>query len=388
MTNPQAVQPFTMSVQLLAEMSNKYGKNPEYVLAGGGNTSFKDKDFLYIKGSGTSLATIKPEEFVIMRRAELEKMWDKSYSENNAQRESEVLEDMMDARAKGQTGRPSVETLLHELFDKAYVLHLHPALVNATTCAKNGEAAIKALFSEALWIPAEKPGFILAKTCKKYFDKYVAEFGKAPVLLFLQNHGVFFAAETKADMIALIEHTCEQIRFGVTQMPQLAETPHDSEQVSELEAMVHAVVGSERSTCFFTNATLLRQSDGWQTVESCSLTPDHIVYLGHAFCCVSHSSDRFEQQQLLENAICTFRDTAGYLPKIIVIRGVGAFACAATQRDAETYRALFLDALKITVYARNFGGVQMMSNDLTDFIRNWEVERYRQQVFSSGNTAV
>ena len=64
-----------MSIQLLAEMSNKYGKNPEYVLAGGGNTSFKDNDYLYIKGSGTALATIKPEEFVVMRRADLNKMW-------------------------------------------------------------------------------------------------------------------------------------------------------------------------------------------------------------------------------------------------------------------------------------------------------------------------
>ncbi len=60
-----------MSLETIAKISNKYGANPEYVLAGGGNTSFKDADFLYIKGSGTSLATIKPEEFVKLGRKAL-----------------------------------------------------------------------------------------------------------------------------------------------------------------------------------------------------------------------------------------------------------------------------------------------------------------------------
>ena len=39
-----------MSLEKLVLMSNKYGSNPDYVLAGGGNTSFKDEEFLYVKG--------------------------------------------------------------------------------------------------------------------------------------------------------------------------------------------------------------------------------------------------------------------------------------------------------------------------------------------------
>ena len=56
---------YTEKLAALAAMSNKYGANPEYVLAGGGNTSFKSADRLWIKGSGTALATIKPEDFVV-----------------------------------------------------------------------------------------------------------------------------------------------------------------------------------------------------------------------------------------------------------------------------------------------------------------------------------
>ena len=42
-----------MSLEKIVAISNKYGANPEFVLAGGGNTSYKDSKYLYIKGSGT-----------------------------------------------------------------------------------------------------------------------------------------------------------------------------------------------------------------------------------------------------------------------------------------------------------------------------------------------
>ena len=59
------------NLNALAKMSNKYGSDSNFVLAGGGNTSYKDEEYLYIKGSGTALATIQPEDFVVMNRAAL-----------------------------------------------------------------------------------------------------------------------------------------------------------------------------------------------------------------------------------------------------------------------------------------------------------------------------
>ena len=47
-----------MSIETLVQFSNHYGADARFVLAGGGNTSYKNEEHLYIKGSGTSLATI------------------------------------------------------------------------------------------------------------------------------------------------------------------------------------------------------------------------------------------------------------------------------------------------------------------------------------------
>ena len=120
-----------MELSTLVKMSNTYGSNPAYVLAGGGNTSVKDDTTLYVKGSGTQLATIKAEEFVKMDRARLNEIMKTEYPADDVKRESAYLADVMAAVTdEDKTKRPSVEALLHNLFAYTYVLHVHPTLIN------------------------------------------------------------------------------------------------------------------------------------------------------------------------------------------------------------------------------------------------------------------
>ena len=60
-----------MLLDELTARSNYYGSDENLVLAGGGNTSLKDGDFMYIKGSGTALSTITNDGFVKMNRKKL-----------------------------------------------------------------------------------------------------------------------------------------------------------------------------------------------------------------------------------------------------------------------------------------------------------------------------
>ena len=188
----------------LAAMSNKYGADADYVLAGGGNTSYKDSETLYVKGSGTALATIKPEEFVRMDRSLLFEIRTKQYSDVEAECEAQVLADMMAARREGETRRPSVETVLHDLLEWQFVLHLHPASVNGITCSKEGQATIARLFPNAVWVPNSKPGYTLAMLCMKALADGKAATGVCPQLIFLENHGVFFAADTTEEIDAIV----------------------------------------------------------------------------------------------------------------------------------------------------------------------------------------
>ena len=40
-----------MGLEIIEKISHKYGADSRYVLAGGGNTSYKDDEYLYVKGS-------------------------------------------------------------------------------------------------------------------------------------------------------------------------------------------------------------------------------------------------------------------------------------------------------------------------------------------------
>ena len=96
-------------LESLVNISRYYGINPAYIIAGGGNTSYKNKEKLYIKASGISLATIDLDGFVIMSRDKLGAMEDKVYSEDSVSREEEVKADMMNAILSPENLRPSVE---------------------------------------------------------------------------------------------------------------------------------------------------------------------------------------------------------------------------------------------------------------------------------------
>ena len=357
----------------LAAMSNKYGADPEYVLAGGGNTSFKSQDLLWIKGSGTSLATIKPEDFVVLERSLLNKMWSADYPGNEAEREAAVLADMMAARIKGENRRPSVETLLHDLFPQQYVLHVHPAMVNGLTCAKEGRAAVEKLFPESLWVDACKPGYILALECKGAMDAYKASSGKNCKLLFLQNHGIFFAGDTVQELDVLAEAVMEALAAAVKRRPDMQEQSYDAARVAAISPVLRGLYGENQPATvkFFANKEVLAYDP-----KTKSLSPDHIVYAKAKQLFVPAGTDGDGIRELF----LAFVAENGYKPRIIFVEELGMFACGNTMKEAITAQAVMLDAIKVVAYTEAFGGVSPMPDFLIDFIVNWEVESYRSKV--------
>ncbi len=347
----------------LAQMSNRYGADPSYVLAGGGNTSYKNEENLYIKGSGTSLATIRPEDFVVMDRKALDKMWTANYPAGEADRESAVLEDMMAARVPGESRRPSVETLLHQLFPQKYILHVHPALVNGLTCGARGEEMMKALLPDAVWVEACKPGYILALLCKEKMEAFKKETGKDCALLFLQNHGIFFAGDSveEIDLLALqVMGTLSLAAVGI-------KGRFCAKRVQEIKAQLQQLPGAQ-AVYFAVNPQVLSYD-----ASTKSLSPDHIVYAKARQLSLPEGAD-------VKAAWEAFTAENGYTPRIVFAENAGMFACGTSEKEAATAQVVMEDAIKVCAYAAAFGGVQPMPDELIDFILNWEVERYRSQV--------
>ena len=103
-------------LELLAAVSRLYGADKNYVIAGGGNTSYKNNHKIWVKASGTSLATMQPDDLAILDREKLNVISEKKYSEETNLREEQVKQDLAEATITKEK-RPSVETSIHNVIN-------------------------------------------------------------------------------------------------------------------------------------------------------------------------------------------------------------------------------------------------------------------------------
>lgn len=348
----------------LVSMSRKYGANPELVLAGGGNTSMKTEDTLHVKCSGTRLGSIDEAGFVPVSRVLLKKTLEKQYPEADDEREAAFIADVMAARSIiGDSRRPSVEALLHNLFPKKYVLHLHPALINGLTCSVQGETAAKAIFGEdALWIPLCKPGYTLAKLCAKKIDEHLRRTGRRERILLLQNHGIFIAGDTTEEIDDMLSDTMEKLELAVLVRPDFS--PVNRNDLAFQTRLKERLNMPCVRYCGF--GEMLDFAESREAAEPLmhSFTPDHIVYCGAYPLYLERPEDI---DGITEGAA-----------RIVIVRDIGFYALGDTEKAADTAAELFCDSVKIAVYSRSFGGPLHMTQEMTDFIVNWEAESYRK----------
>ncbi|MDY0290496.1 MAG: class II aldolase/adducin family protein [Sphaerochaeta sp.] len=353
-----------MSIEQLFSESRRYGSSDRYVLLGGGNTSMKEDGVLYVKASGSELATIGAKGFVRMDLAKMDAIWGNIYSSDDDEREDEVLKDMMACRLEGESSRPSVEALLHALLPYTYVVHLHPALVNGITCSVEGPQAIGRLFPDALWIELVKPGFILAKIVRERLALQKERTGTSSSVIFLQNHGVFVGGPTLEEISGVYDHILGTIEAALVRKPDFTPLVMDEARKAGVVARLQQLTGEKIFSVMNRELSrYLASSSSFAPVAS-SFTPDHIVYSGFKPLWVGEGDS-------VEDAFGEYERHNGNAPKIVCVQKTGVFSVGAKPLP------LFLDTVRVSVYTESFGGPRFMDEDMIDFIRNWEVEKYR-----------
>jgi len=381
-------------------MSNRYGRNDEYVLAGGGNTSYKENGILYVKGSGVALSEIIPEQFVALDIEKLLIMIKPDYHTemSQAEKEDKALSDMMDARLSGEENkRPSIESVLHAMFPFSFVLHVHPALINGLTCSKNGKQTCKSIFDDkAVWIDLVKPGLELAQTCNREFKANTEKTGKHPQIVILQNHGIFISADTVEEIDGLMEYTVTKLKENIKETPSFDDAPYDSSLADAIEATLKSLYSNDNAATvlFCTNTQVLKYVKDKESFKpvSKSFSPDHIVNCkdeplfierqgdgSPVYSLASEALKTTEPSPCLDTQFTAYIKRKGFKPKIVAVQNLGFFALSETKQNAERAKALFLDSIKIATYAKSFGGEIPLNDEFAKFILNWEAEAYRSK---------
>ncbi|NCO36369.1 MAG: hypothetical protein AUJ92_22270 [Armatimonadetes bacterium CG2_30_59_28] len=384
----------------LVELSDLYGRDADFVIAGGGNTSVKVGDRLLIKASGIPLAGITRDGFVELDRRKVRATLTTDYSKDLIEREAQVKSDLLAARVAPEKGtRPSVEAALHELMEYSYVVHVHATIVNGMTCGENGRRVARELFGDdALWIDYCNPGYALAMNAVAAIENYLAGHqGKCPKVLFLENHGVVVGADQPREIGRLItqivgrlsKYVAERLPENPFGLPtvQLAESGRLAERANQVAPALRGMLttNGRAPVITFSDAAVVCEfvssELGRKIVKAGPFTPDQIVYCRSFPLWVGHSRlSKGSVVDALRDAIAHYQERLGGLPRVILVEGLGLFSVGDTKPMAATASAAYVDVMKVARFSTAFGGPHALTSREWRFVDGWEVERYRRKV--------
>lgn len=366
-------------IESLVAISRKYGSDPRFVIAGGGNTSYKNAEKLWVKASGHALATITEDGFAVLDRALLDPMKKKKYSSDTAEREEQVKNDLA-AACITKDRRPSVETSLHDCMGFSYVVHLHPTLVGGLMCSAMAEEKCKELFPEALYIAYTDPGYTLFKKVYDKIQAYRKASGHEPQVIFLQNHGIFVGADSTEEIERIYDSVLSTLEAQVKPIPE-GDAPI-CDCVSEVVPAIRTILsrsGRGLKTLKVTGSALIEAMMEQAESVLSPFTPDGIVYCKSEYVFIEPKEGE-DLAKLAEKRIEHYTARRGHTPKVILIKGIGLIAAGDSAKNAQIITDVFMDAVKIAWYAESFGGQHPMTKRQIEFIDNWEVENYRRKV--------
>jgi rhamnose utilization protein RhaD (predicted bifunctional aldolase and dehydrogenase) len=250
----------------LAALSARLGRDPMLVQGGGGNTSIKIADTLWVKASGKWLAAAESEPVFVPVdlggvRAAI----------------AADLPDPVSGHARpGSALRPSIETSLHALLPHRVVLHLHSVNCLAAVVLRDGEARIAAAL-EGLswaWVPYCRPGLDLTRATARLH-------GGPHDVIVLENHGLVIGAADCAAAQRLVDEV--ERRFAVPSRPA---PPADL-------AVLGRAAAAGTWTCARDPRLHALATDPANLAHALAgpLFPDQVVFLGPRLSCDPGSTD-------------------------------------------------------------------------------------------------
>jgi rhamnose utilization protein RhaD (predicted bifunctional aldolase and dehydrogenase)/NAD(P)-dependent dehydrogenase (short-subunit alcohol dehydrogenase family) len=378
-------------IKELIEISRLYGADKGFVIAGGGNTSYKDEKRIWVKASGEPLASLTEEGLVALDRGKLREISTNNYPEDPAAREEMVKRDLNKSIIDpSQNKRPSVETSLHEMIRYKFVVHLHPTLINGILCSRNAKNMTHQLFGEkVLFVPYTDPGYTLFKKLENEIMEYRGKNGNDPQIIFLENHGAFVSAETTAEIKNIYNNICNTIEKQIAAINDIEPIPFNSLMYKVLPGirMMFSEAKPKVVRCRH-NSLISKYYISQQEFHKISLplTPDIIVYCKTRYLYIDQSSTAERILDSLKTQLPRFMNEFGYLPKVIVIKDMGVFAIDDSWAAAESVLDVYEDLIRISHYALQCGGIKFLTPEQVAFIDQWEVENYRRKIAKSGIT--
>jgi rhamnulose-1-phosphate aldolase/alcohol dehydrogenase len=409
--DPAAVPADALGQLVLA--SNLLGANRAVANFGGGNTSVKatavdhtgrDVRALWVKGSGSDLATMGPAAATGLRLDEVEPL-----IARNAMSDEDMVAYLGRCMLDPAMPRGSIETLLHAFIPAAHVHHTHPDAVNVLAGTRDGARLVAECWGDqAAWIPYIRPGFTLAKQVGE-----AVRADPALKLVVLAKHGLVVwgdgAEEAYRRTIEVVnqaaafanERTAGRSRFGGPAAG--AGALDDSGRTALLGRVLpvlRGAVSSERPKVLTVDVSP-RSLEFVGSAQAPDLTsvgaacPDHLVHTKRVPLWVPFDPGTEDAgvlaQRLRERAAAYREEYRDYVERhagadtvpgdpdarVVLIQHVGLVAVGTTPKAAGLSRDLYHRAIEVMAGAEALGGFTSLTPAESFAVEYWPLELYK-----------
>ena len=402
-------------LETLVYRSNLLGADRSLANQGGGNTSSKgttvdhagrEQRVLWVKGSGTDLASITEAGFPALRLDEILPL-----RERESMDDATMVEYLLRCGLTPNQPRPSIETLLHAFIPAAHVDHTHPDAIIALTSSPDGRSLAEEAFgNEAVWLDYERPGFDMSKRIAE-----LLEANPSARAVLLEKHGLVTWGETPDESyrgtIEFVTRAARALeraangRFGLggTKVAESGEGDAEALLVRALPVLRGALLADadgvvlevDRSPEAIAFASSVRAPEVSQIGAPC---PDHLINTKHKPLAVAFDPETDDADGLAEalrsgvdEYAAWYRgyyernldeetgqfpiDAAG--PRVVLVPGVGIVTSGSDATKARTARDLYHRAIAVQDAADAVGGFRSLSESEAFAIEYWPLERYK-----------
>jgi rhamnulose-1-phosphate aldolase/alcohol dehydrogenase len=398
-------------LQGLVYRSNLLAADRAVVNFGGGNTSVKvqqadhtgrETTVLWVKGSGSDLATIGEAGFAGLRLEEILPL-----IEREAMTDEEMVAYLGRCQLDPGMPRPSIETLLHAFVPHPHVDHTHPDAIGSIVGATAGERLAEECFgADAVWVPYIRPGFALSKLVAE-----AVRSNPGAKLVLLAKHGLVTWGATAADSYAATLEAINRAAVFVEERRNAAEafggavrSPIDDDRrFSLLADVLPALRGAlaadgPRVLQVDLSAAVMEFVGGRESRDLSQVgaaCPDHLVHTKKRPAWVEFDPDRDDADVLrarLVDEVQAFQERErSYFeryradgdelldasPRVVLIEGLGLVGSGRTLKAARLARDLYLRAVAVMRGASGLGGFVSLSDEESFGIEYWPLELYK-----------
>jgi rhamnulose-1-phosphate aldolase/alcohol dehydrogenase len=403
-------------LESLVYRSNLLGSDRALANQGGGNTSSKgtavdhtgrEQRVLWVKGSGTDLATIGEAGFAALRLDEILPLRDRPSMDD-----ATMVDYLLRCALRPSQPRPSIETLLHAFIPASHVDHTHPDAIIALTSAPGGRQLAEETFGdEAVWLDYQRPGFDMSRRIADLLDA-----SPSARAVLLEKHGLVTWGETPQesyhgtiDFVTRAAGALERAaggRFGLggRRTAELGDGDATALLARSLPALRGSLLAAgadgvvleiDRSEEAVAFASSVRAPEVSQVGAPC---PDHLIHTKHRPLVVDFDPGRDGPDELaaafragvpayaswyrdyyernLDDETRRFPiDPAG--PRVVLVPGIGIVTSGLDAPSARTSRDLYRRAIAVQDAADAVGGFRSLSESEAFAIEYWPLERYK-----------